>query len=166
MSTWASPFFSTQRPKYPVFYKVGPLVENAFDDVELPNLGMGDLVDRLILQLRLTTLARSGDLQRVVWGLFQQDGQFFLRFTDKNAALQTASVQPVTVATIRKYMSRHLYHPGEFSIRGVSEPSRPMAAHCEAHARGDGGIGHWHTNLQSPLPPGCRRDRHDGTRGI
>ncbi len=117
-----------KRPKYPVFYKVGPLVEKAFDDVELPNLGMGDLVDRLISQLRLTTLARSGDLARVVWGLFQQDGQFFLRFTDKNAALQTASAQPATVATIREYMSRHLYHPGEFLMRCVSDPSRPMGA--------------------------------------
>ena len=117
-----------KRAKYPVFYKVEPLVEKAFDKVDLANLAMGDLVDRLILQLRLTTLARSGDLARTVWGLFRQDGQFFLRFTDKNAALQTASLQPQTVTTICEYLSRHLNHPGESLIRCVSDKSRPMGA--------------------------------------
>ena len=38
-----------KRAKYPVFYKVEPLVEKAFDKVDLANLAMGDLVDRLIL---------------------------------------------------------------------------------------------------------------------
>ncbi len=67
-----------KRAKYPVFYKVGPLVQRAFHEADLANLAMGDLVDRLILQLRLTTLARSGDLASTVWALFQQDGQFFI----------------------------------------------------------------------------------------
>ena len=118
----------TKRARYPIFYKVGPLVEKAFEDVDLQSLPIGRLVDRLILQLRLTTLARSGDLAATVWGLFTQGGRFFVHFIDKNAALQVHSLQQNTVATVREYLARHLYMPGELLVGCVSDPFSPMSA--------------------------------------
>ena len=43
-------------PKYPVFYDIGPLVATAFDEAS-PRAPI--MLDRLALQLRLTTLMRS-----------------------------------------------------------------------------------------------------------
>jgi len=52
---------STKRPKHDVLYDLEPLVQLAFGTTPLPQ------VDRLILQLRLTTLMKSGDTATITW---------------------------------------------------------------------------------------------------
>ncbi len=87
-----------------MFFNAQPLVDFAFAPTNLQELSMSKLLDRLILQLRLTTLARSGDLARITWALFVQDGAHFIRLTDKNGALLTFSMPPRTLETLREYM--------------------------------------------------------------
>ena len=41
------------------------------------------LLDKLLSQLRLTTLMRSVDVSNLIWGLFEAEGHFSIRGTDK-----------------------------------------------------------------------------------
>ena len=75
---------SNKRGKYPVFYGIESILGQAFHGPSLGSLTMEVLLDRLLLQLRLTTLMRSVDLSNIVCALFQQDNQFFIRTSDKN----------------------------------------------------------------------------------
>ena len=39
----------SKKPKYPIFYGLDPLIQIAFQQVDLQKLPVGDLLDRLIL---------------------------------------------------------------------------------------------------------------------
>ena len=73
---------SGSKGKYPVFYNIERLVAAAFPKGQ-PE-GMPQHLDRLILQLRLTTLMRSVDAANVVWAFFEQDGQHYVKTTRPN----------------------------------------------------------------------------------
>ena len=90
--------------KYPVFYELGPLLHLAFGDVQVEEMAMPDLLDKLILQLRITTLMRSADAARIVWCLFFQDKQYYIKCTDKAGALLTFSVTGQTLMTLKEYL--------------------------------------------------------------
>jgi hypothetical protein len=111
-----------------VFFNAQPLVDFAFAPTNLQELSMSKLLDRLILQLRLTTLARSGDLARITWALFVQDGAHFIRLTDKNGALLTFSMPPRTLETLREYMLRHVYYPAPHMLRYAKDPLKILGA--------------------------------------
>ena len=70
------------KPKYDIFYSIAPLIKKAFPPEGTPPTDKQILCDTLILQLRLTTLMRSVDVANIVWGLFVQDENFFIRTTE------------------------------------------------------------------------------------
>ena len=55
--------------KYPAFYNIEPLVHRAFQSIVLTHMSTESLLDRLLLQVRLTTLMRSVDAANICWGL-------------------------------------------------------------------------------------------------
>ena len=73
--------------KYPIFFDLHPIVDYAFavPDVQEP----GTSLDRLLLQLRLTTLMRSVDVSNIVWGLFEHRNRVYIHTTNKNVTLAT-----------------------------------------------------------------------------
>ena len=106
----------SKKPKDLIFYGLDPLIRIAFQQVDLRKLPVGDLLDRLILQLRLTTLARSGELARAAWCIFHRGGQFFIRCTDKAGASAEFSLPPRAVAAASKKISGATYgSQGNFS---------------------------------------------------
>ena len=69
-------------------------------------------MDQLLLQLRLTTMMRSGDAANIAWPLFEQDSKDYIKTTDKNGALQTYSVTGVTLSTLLHYLGKYQDYPG------------------------------------------------------
>ena len=80
------------------------------------------LMDRLLLQLRLTTMMRSGDASNIVWALFVQDHKHYIKTTDKNGVIQTFSVTGQTLCTLLEYLTRHLNTPGLYLFRYIKQP--------------------------------------------
>jgi hypothetical protein len=68
----------SKRPKYPILYDVQPILRLAFAEASTLCL-----LDRALLQVRLTTLMRSVDAANIVWGLFQQDSETYIKCTTK-----------------------------------------------------------------------------------
>lgn len=110
----------SKRPKYPVFFSIQPLIKMAFETRELTSTE--ELLDTLILQLRLTTMMRSADLANIVWGLFHLDGKHYLKTTDKNGQQQTLSVQGHVLQCLALYIHRHLDIPAQHLFRYVKDP--------------------------------------------
>ena len=114
----------SKKPKYPVFYDLKPLLDRAFQE-EQPNLHimpMNNLLDKLLLQLRLTTMMRSGDASNIVWALFEQDKKYYIKTTDKNGVIQVFNVTGQTFTTLLEYLTRHLMIPGLYLFRYVNKP--------------------------------------------
>jgi integrase len=112
-----------KKPKYPIVYKVDALIRRAFDQSTKPDMWPTDkLLDQLLLQLRLTTLMRSGDAANIVWALFEQDSNYFVKTTDKNGALQTYSVSGVTLETLLHYLDKYKDSPGLYLFRYAKQP--------------------------------------------
>jgi hypothetical protein len=76
---------AARRAKHDVFYSIQPLLDRAFQYTNLQTLPITPLLDKLLLQIRLTTLLRSVDTAHIAWALFTQENQHFLRATDKKA---------------------------------------------------------------------------------
>ena len=100
---------SNKRGKYPVFYGIESILGQAFHGPSLGSLAMDVLLDRLLLQLRLTTLMRSVGLSNIVWVLFQQDNQFFIQTSDKNGVALVLIVARHTLSTLALYIHKHLF---------------------------------------------------------
>lgn len=72
-----------KRARYPIFFDIQPIVQYAFAPEADPANNIpgsrdpGHQLDRLLLQLRLTTLMRSVDVANIVWGVFEYCNQFF-----------------------------------------------------------------------------------------
>ena len=112
---------ANKRPKYPVLYSVQPLLDLAFG---LKPRAKGDLplVDKLLLQLRLTTLMRSGDAANLVWAIFDHEGEFYVKCTAKSGQVQVFRVSSSTRETLLAYVHAHRHHPALFLFRYVKEP--------------------------------------------
>ena len=111
------------KPRYPIFYKVQPLIDWAFEDNQDPKQwNQQTILDKLIIQLRLTTLMRSYDLAQVVWGLFEQDENFYIKTTTKMGQIATFSVTGKTLATMLHYMSGFIDKPALFLLRPTKNP--------------------------------------------
>ena len=125
------------QPKYPIFYDIRKIVQFAFNQpVDGHNAVPWDpsteplelLLDKLLLQLRLTTMMRSADVANIHWALFQHDQMFFLRTTDKSAAARDISVKGMTLDYLIEYLHRHRDHPGQFLFRYVKKPDHCLSA--------------------------------------
>ena len=117
---------SGSKGKYPVFYNIEGLVAAAFPKGQPED--MPQHLDRLILQLRLTTLMRSVDAANVVWAIFEQDGQHYVKTTNKAGALQTFSVSGRTRETLLAYMAKHLLFPAQFLFRYIADATQCLGA--------------------------------------
>ena len=107
---------ASKKAKYPVFFKIDGLVRLAFSDSGIA------LRDRLVIQLRLTTLMRSVDLQNLVWGLFVQEGKFYLRTTSKTGKPLVFSVEGETLESCKRYLEQHRHYPNERFLRHEKLP--------------------------------------------
>ena len=87
-----------------------------------------DRLDQLILQLRLTTLMRSGDASNTVWALFHHDGQFFIRTTDKKGSPLTFNVSGVTPESVKRYLHDHVEYPAPHLFRYLQQPQMCLGA--------------------------------------
>ena len=106
------------KPKYPIFYDIQPLIKWAFEDDTSPRTWNNDkILDKWIIQLRLTTLMRSADLANIVWGLFNQSEEFFVKTTNKMGQIATFSVQGKTLKALLEYLSRIKLIPGIYLLR-------------------------------------------------
>ena len=112
-----------KKPKYTVFYDIKKLLDIAFD-----RTSQLQPVDRLILQLRLTTMMRSVDVANIVWAIFKQDGNYFIKPTNKQGTLVTYSVMGDTLKTLMDYLEKHSQMPAPYLIRCVHEPEACMTA--------------------------------------
>ena len=112
--------------KYPIFYGLQKLIDFAFPGDDPSSLSMADLLDRLIIQLRLTTMMRSTDAAHIVWVIFTHDGSHFVQLTDKNGALQTFSVASETLVTLKEYLRRHVSYPNVFLLRYEKRPEQVL----------------------------------------
>ena len=111
-----------KRPKYDVMYDIQPLITLAFRSSE------ANLTDRLILQLRLTTLMRSGDMATLVWAIFWQDGHHFLRCTSKTGSCETFNIEDPVLDTVMEYLYEHRMQPAIFLVRHTTKPALCMGA--------------------------------------
>ena len=107
----------TRTPRYPTFFSIEPLVKAAFSWSS--NILQ---VDRLILQLRLTTMMRSGDLENVSWALFHWETVHYIRTTNKQGKPSVYNVTGHTLTNLIDYMYKHRKNPAPFLIRYIKEP--------------------------------------------
>ena len=115
---------SAKKGNYQDFFDVKALAEFAFATADLPTMPTENSLDRLLLQLRLTTLMRSSDAAQIVWGVFHHDSRWFIKVTDKMSTLITFSVKSDVLDTLLVYMERFIEHPAPFLFRYVAEPSK------------------------------------------
>lgn len=116
-----------KRPRYPTFFNLQPLVDFAFAKAPSPPDRALQL-DRLLVQLRITTLMRSHDVEQVVWALFSYEGKYYIHTTSKSGLLSTFRVSGMTLCNLVDYLHRHLDFPALNLIRYLKEPSRCLGA--------------------------------------
>ena len=124
------------KPKYPIFFNIDPILQLAFpknesiDSHTQMNQDMSTipLVDKLILQLRLTTLMRSIDVANITWALFHMEGKHYIKTTNKQGQSLTFSVNGATLNTLINYMFLHVDHPAPFMIRYTHNKHMCMGA--------------------------------------
>ena len=88
----------------------------------------GTLLDRLLLQLRLTTLMRWVDVFNIVWGLFEHRNRFYIHTTNKTGTLATFSVEAQTLQSLLVYLENHLDYPNTTLIRYLNSPAKRMGS--------------------------------------
>ena len=110
--------------KYPIFFDLHPIVDYAFAVPEVQD--PGTLLDRLLLQLRLTTLMRSVEVSNIVWGLFEHRNWFYIHTTNKNGTLATFSVKEQTLQSLLVYLEKHLDYPNTTLIGYLISPAKCM----------------------------------------
>ena len=116
----------TKKARYPIYFDVQPLVDWALGPPTTTE--KSEILDRLLIQIRLTTMMRSVDVSQVVWGVFEYQNRYFIHTTNKQGALATFSVEGVTLQTLLEYIEMHLEYPGTHLIRYLNCPSRCMGS--------------------------------------
>ena len=106
-------------PRYPFFYSIEPLLAYAFKDgpFELP---------RYLLLLRMTTLMRTCDVGNIAWALWQHEGAYYIRTTDKMGTPRMFVLQGRVLTQTIQYMHTHLMHPNPLLIRYQRRPELPL----------------------------------------
>lgn len=124
---------SARGAKYPVFFPLQPLITWAFS-TDVDPLGAADLLDRVLIQLRLTTLMRAGDLAKVPSALFHQGGAWrpgdpiYIHTTTKSGARRTYSTMGTTTEHLISYAYGNIEHPALCMFRNVRQPTHCLGA--------------------------------------
>jgi hypothetical protein len=118
---------SRSRAQYDMFFSVAPLVHFVHHG-PVANLTLSDLRAKLILSLRLHTLARSADLANIPSVLFTQQEMFFIRFVDKPGRERLVSIAGRTLSLLAAYLSRVSSAPCLFLLRHLSDPRQGLSA--------------------------------------
>ena len=114
--------------KYPVFFPVTSLVQWVLPSLPTAVPTTSLLLDRQIIQVRLTTMMRSCDVATIPWDLFflrtewHPDEPIFITCTTKNGQRRTFSILGDGVATILDYVWRHRDVPALFLCRYTERP--------------------------------------------
>ena len=106
-----------KKPKYDTFYDVGKLLDMAFSKDSTVKMAQ---VDRLILQLRITTMMRSIEIANMVWAIYELDNKYFVRTTNKQGQIVTYSVKGQTLTNLLDYMYQHIKVPAPLMFRYVN----------------------------------------------
>ena len=132
---------NSKSPRYPIFFDISPIVSWAFPPPHLPHpsiylLQSPMLLDRLLIQLRLTTLMRASDISSIPWALFHLNSQgnwdvnqpLFLHTSSKTGNRKTYSVMGQTALAIFHYVWLHINVPAPYLIRNTDHPETNMGA--------------------------------------
>ena len=117
---------SGKQPKYPVFYNIQPLVKLAFTGPAPQQIG--DKLDRLLLQVRITTLMRSGDAANIVWAVFTNEGNHYIKTTNKSGQVTTFNITGQTLQSLLDYLHHHKEHPAPFLFRYTKQPENCLGS--------------------------------------
>jgi hypothetical protein len=134
---------NASKAKYDMFYDVTPLLR--FSEQGSPeSMPDSELRCKLILSLRIYTLARSSDLANLVPALWVHQQVFYVRLLDKSGKQRLLSMMARTLSLFLEYLHRVHNHPSPFLLRHLKHKDRAMTADAIAgivlRAMGDGGI--------------------------
>ena len=113
----------SKRPKYPILYDVQPILRLAFAEAH-----MLCPLDRTLLQVRLTTLMRSVDAANIVWALFFQDSETYIKCTTKTGELTTFNLRGQTLDTVLEYIFDHRSQPAQFLFWSTVNPHQCLGS--------------------------------------
>ena len=118
---------SRARAQYDLFFSVAPLAtfvkEGAAGDLTLP-----ELRSKLIIALRLFTLARSGDLANIPAAIFCQQDMYFIRLLDKTGKERLLSISGRSLTLAALYLAQVSSTPCLFLLRHLGDPSQGLSA--------------------------------------
>ena len=117
-------------PRYPTFFPLQPVITWAFGPRPVPPTG-AELLDTLLIQLRLTTMMRSADVANVTWALFHTEPKLewkpelplYICTSTKGGTRRTFSVAGDTARNLVQYTWQHLAHPAVFLFRHLRDPA-------------------------------------------
>ena len=95
-----------------------------------------DLLDRLLIPLRLCTLMRASEISSIPWALFHMNNQgnwephqpLFLHTNSKSGTRKTYSIMGKTAITVIHYTWLHINVPGTFFIRTTDQPQKNVGS--------------------------------------
>lgn len=117
------------KAKYPVFYDIKPLLTWAFESNKSPQeYDKETLLDMVLMQLRLTTMMRTVDAANLVWALWHQDEQYYVKTTTKTGECIAHNVTGRTLTCLLEYMCRHIDHPAMFMFRYIKDPGQCLGS--------------------------------------
>ena len=118
---------SRSRAHYDLFYSVEPLLQWV-DSGAAAGMALHALRDKLILGVRLCTLARSCDLANMLCTLYVQDDLFFVGWIDKMGKQRVASLMGRTLDLLIAYLSVVCTAPCFFMLRHLQNPLMGLSA--------------------------------------
>ena len=96
---------SSSRARYDSYFDVAPLYATAADLLDKPDRGEGELRQALVVLLRLTTLMRSGDLERTLPKVFVENGISFIHAVAKGGVCRAFAITGNALRATREYLA-------------------------------------------------------------
>ena len=122
-------------PRYPTYFSVQPLLSFAFNNkLPDPQQDLPLALDTLLLQLRLLTLMRAGDLAQVPWALYHMTREWkvedplFIHTTTKSGTRYTHSIKGKTTKLLLAYAHYYRNYPAASLFRYLNKPSQTLGA--------------------------------------
>ena len=111
------------QPRYPVLYKVEPLLKLLLSLPPPGQLPLPALREALIVSIKLNTLLRSHDMSLLVSNLFQHEGSFFLKVQVKGGAQKAIVVDGLPLRLVMVYLLKMRKQPCQFLLRHLPCPA-------------------------------------------
>ena len=116
------------KQKYDLFYDVALLVAWCAEGGPPSSMGVPELRRKLLVSLRVHTLARSSDLAQCVPALWEHQGRFYLRFLDKNFRNRLLVISGRTLTLFLNYLKYVCTAPSPFLFRHLTNPAKALGA--------------------------------------